>query len=188
MSLRLFLAIPVPAAIIDRLSALEADVPGASWRQPEHFHLTLSFIGDVDEATARDIDLELGRIVAAPFEISLAGTGSFGGREPTALWAGVEAPSDLARLAAACESAIRRAGLPPESRPNEGRKYKPHVTVAYLNGTFDVEVAHFLQDTAAFRTEPFWVDHFCMYSSRATRSGSHYVEEAVYPLTGAPGP
>ena len=179
MSLRLFLAIPLPEGIAERLLALEADVPGASWRTAEHFHLTLRFIGEVDEPTARDIDLELGRIVAAPFEISLSGAGSFGGREPTALWAGVDAPPDLQRLAASCETAIRNAGLPPEHR-----KYKPHVTLAYLHDTFDTEVAHFLQDTAGFRTEPFWVDHFCMYSSHATRAGSHYREEAVYPLIG----
>lgn len=179
MSLRLFLAIPIPASVAERLSALEAEVPGASWRTAEQYHLTLRFIGEVDEPTAKDIDVELGRIVAAPFEISLSGVGSFGGKEPSALWAGVDAPADLVRLAANCESAVRNAALPPESR-----KYKPHVTVAYLHGTLDHEVAHFLSDTAGFRTEPFWVDHFCMYSSRATRSGSHYVEEAVYPLTG----
>lgn len=179
MSLRLFIAIPIPAPVADRLLSLEADIPGASWRSAEQFHLTLRFIGEVDESTARDVDLELGRIAAAPFEIALSGAGSFGGREPSALWAGVEAPPDLLRLAASCETAIRNAGLPPESR-----KYKPHVTIAYLHDTFDTEVAHFLQDAAGFRTEPFWVDHFCMYSSHATRTGSHYREEAVYPLTG----
>ena len=184
MSLRLFIAIPIPEPIADRLLSLETDIPGASWRTAEQYHLTLRFIGDVVEPTARDIDLELGRILAKPFEISLAGAGSFGGREPTALWAGVDAPPDLPRLAASCETAIRNAGLPPEPRPKESRKFKPHVTIAYLHDTFDTEVAHFLQDTAGFRTEPFWVDHFCMYSSHATRAGSHYREEAVYPLTG----
>ncbi len=184
MSLRLFLAIPVPPAITVRLSALETNVPGASWRRSEHYHLTLCFIGEVNEETARDIDLEVGRIVAAPFEISLSGAGSFGGRAPTALWAGVEGPPDLSRLASSCESAVRNAGLSPLSSPNTGRKYKPHVTLAYLGGTLDYEVAKYLQDTADFRTEPFWVDHFCMYSSRSTKAGSHYVEEAVYPLTG----
>ncbi len=179
MSLRLFLAIPVPPDIAVRLTALETDVPGASWRQAEHFHLTLRFIGEVDEAMARDIDLEVGRIIAAPFEISLSGTGSFGGKEPNALWAGVDAPPDLARLASSCESALRHAGLAPERRT-----YKPHVTLAYLHGTLDDEVAPYLQDTADFRTETFWVDHFCMYSSRATKAASHYVEEAVYPLIG----
>lgn len=179
MSLRLFVAIPIPEDIAERLLTLEADVPGASWRLAEHYHLTLRFLGEIDEAQARDVDDELGRIVAAPFELALAGAGSFGGKEPSALWAGVDAPPDLARLAASCESAVRRAGLAPEPR-----KYKPHVTLAYCHGTLDIDVANFLQDAAAFRTDPFWVDHFCMYSSRATRAGSHYVEEAVYPLTG----
>ena len=179
MSLRLFLAIPIPEDVADRLLTLESEVPGAAWRSAEQYHLTLRFIGEVDEPTARDIDIEVGRIVAAPFNIALQGAGSFGGREPTALWAGVDAPPDLARLAASCEAAVRNAGLPPEPR-----KYKPHVTLAYLRGTLDHEVAHFLADAAEFRTAPFTVDHFCMYSSRATRSGSHYVEEAVYPLTG----
>ncbi len=180
MSLRLFIAIPIPEAVAERLMLLEADLPGASWRLPEHFHLTLRFLGELDEAVARDVDDELGRIVAAPFEIALAGAGSFGGREPSALWAGVDAPVDLARLQASCESAVRRAGLAPEPR-----KFKPHVTLAYLHGTMDDELAPFLQETAEFRTEKFWVDHFCMYSSRATKAGSRYVEEAVYPLTGA---
>lgn len=180
MSLRLFIAIPIPEQITERLLTLETDVPGASWRLPEHFHITLCFIGEVDEARARDVDGELGRIVAAPFEIALAGAGSFGGREPSALWAGVDAPPDLARLASACENGIRAAGMPPE-----GRKFKPHVTLAYCHGTLDMDVAQFLRDASEFRTEKFWVDHFCMYSSRATRAGSRYVEEAVYPLTGA---
>jgi len=179
MSLRLFIALPIPAHIAGRLEALETDVPGASWRTAEQYHLTLRFIGEVDEAVARDIDTELGRIAAAPFEIALMGVGSFGGRTPTALWAGVSDSAPLIRLAGACESAIRRAGLAAESR-----RYRPHVTIAYLHGTRDAEVAHFLADAAEFRTEPFEADHFCMYSSRPTRDGSRYVEEAVYPLTG----
>lgn len=179
MSLRLFVAIPIPEDIAERLLMLKADVPGASWRLAEHFHLTLRFLGEIDEAYARDVDHELGRIVAAPFEIALAGAGSFGGKEPSALWAGVDAPPDLARLQANCESAVRSAGLAPEPR-----KFKPHVTLAYCHGTLDVDVANFLQDAAPFRTDTFWVDHFCMYSSRATKAGSRYVEEAVYPLTG----
>lgn len=183
MSLRLFAAIPLPEDIADRLLDLETDVRGASWRSAEQLHLTLRFFGEIDEAMARDLDHELGLIVAAPFEIWLAGAGSFGGREPSVLWAGVEAPPALTRLAAACESAARRAGLAPEPR-----KFKPHVTLAYCRGTTDEDAARFQQDAGAFRTDLFWVDHFCMYSSHQTRGGNQYVEQAVYPLTGAPGP
>lgn len=179
MSLRLFAAIPIPETIADRLTALESEVPGAFWRTPDQYHLTLRFFGEIDEATARDLDGELGLIVAAPFEIRLSGAGSFGGREPTALWAGVEAPPDLPRLAAQCEKAARRAGLEPEAR-----KYRPHVTLAYCRGTSDHDAALFHQDVGDFRTERFWVDHFVMYSSWSTKAGSSYREEAVYPLTG----
>jgi len=183
MSLRLFAALPVPEEIADRLAALEVDVPGASWRDTEQYHLTLRFFGEIDEALARDLDHELGLIAEPPFEMRLAGAGSFGGREPTALWAGVEAPPALARLAAACERAAQRAGLPPEPR-----RFKPHVTLAYCHGTSDRDAADFQQFAAGFRTDPFWVDHFILYSSRATRSGSRYVDEAVYPLVGRATP
>jgi 2'-5' RNA ligase len=181
MSLRLFAAIPIPEGVADRLLSLQADVPGASWRDAEQFHLTLRFFDEIDEALARDLDSELGQIIEAPFEIVLKGAGSFGGREPSALWAGVEAPPVLARLAAGCESAARRAGLAPEPR-----KFKPHVTLAYCHGTTDQDAADFQSFAAGFRTDPFWVTHFCMYSSRPTKSGSRYVEEAVYPLVGKP--
>lgn len=183
MSLRLFAAIPLPDEIALRLTPLQRDLAGASWRPPETFHLTLRFFGEIDEAKARDLDDELGRIVAAPFEMRLVGAGSFGGREPAAVWVGAEATPVLARIAAGCEKAARRVGLPPEPRG-----FRPHVTLAYLHGTADTEVAAYQQRIGAFATDLFWVDHFAMYSSRATRHGSRYVEEAVYPLTGtAPG-
>lgn len=179
MSLRLFAAIPVPDAIADRLVPLQRDLQGASWRPRENFHITLRFFGEIDEARARDLDDELGRILEAPFEMRLAGIGSFGGRDPSALWAGVEAPPVLARLSAACEKAARRAGLAPEKRT-----FTPHVTLAYLHGTTDHEVAIAHERIGAFRTELFWVDHFAMFSSWTTKTASRYVEEAVYPLTG----
>jgi len=179
MSLRLFAALPIPEETADRLASLEYEVPGAYWRTPEQYHLTLRFFGEIDEALARDLDAELGLIIQAPFEMRLAGVGSFGGREPTALWAGVEAPPDLARLAAQCEKAARRTCLPPETR-----KYRPHVTLAYCRGTSDHDAARFQQDAGDFRTNSFWVDHFVMYSSWSTKAGSSYREEAVYPLAG----
>ncbi len=181
MSLRLFAAAPLPEEIADRLLALQAEVPGASWREAEQFHLTLRFFGEIDEALARDLDQELAAIVESPFEIRLAGAGSFGGRNPTALWAGVEAPPALARLSAGCERAARRVGLEPE-----GRKFRPHVTLAYCYGTSDRDAADFQEFAGGFRTDPFWIDRFFLYSSRRSKQGSRYEIEAEYPLLGLP--
>ncbi|MEZ5938732.1 MAG: RNA 2',3'-cyclic phosphodiesterase [Hyphomonadaceae bacterium] len=181
MPLRLFAAVPLPQEIRARLATLQHDVPGARWRPQENMHLTLRFFGEIDEPLARELDYELGDIVAAPFELSLKGIGSFGRSEPSVLWAGVEAPEALKRLAAACERAARAAGLQPEARI-----FRPHVTLAHGRAMTDVDAAAYCERNGGFRTEPFWADHFALYSSWVSKGSRRYVEEAVYPLEGAP--
>ena len=90
---RLFSAIEIPRNIAERLTLLRAGLTGARWIDPENYHLTLRFIGDVDGHTARDFTAALGEIVAAPFELELNGLGSFGGGRPRAIFADV-APSE----------------------------------------------------------------------------------------------
>ncbi len=179
MTVRLFAALPIPDEIAARLTPLQHDVHGARWRPREVLHITLRFFGDIREDVARDLDHELAQIAGAPFEISLKGVGSFGGREPEALWAGVTPSEPLNRLAAACERAARRSGLALESR-----KFTPHVTLAYCKGTSDQEAALFLSRHGEFVTAPFWVESFGLYSSWQTKATNSYVEEAVYPLRG----
>lgn len=181
MTLRLFAALSLPDEIVARLITLQRDIPGAAWRPPGSLHLTLRFFGEIDEGKARDLDHELGLIEAAPFEMRLKGAGSFGKREPTALWIGVDAPPDLARLAKGCERAARRVALPPEAR-----EFTPHVTLAYSKGLTDMDAALFLERYAEFLSEPFWVQAFAMYSSWQGKGPNTYVEEAVYPLAGSP--
>ena len=90
---RLFSAIEIPVRVAERLTLLRAGLSGARWIDPENYHLTLRFIGDVDGATARDFTLALSGIAAAPFELRLNGLGSFGGGKPRAIFAGI-APSE----------------------------------------------------------------------------------------------
>ncbi len=60
-------------------------LPGARWVDPGNYHITLRFVGEVDEGTASDIDAALARIRAPRFAVTLAAVGSFSGRE---LWSG----------------------------------------------------------------------------------------------------
>ena len=178
MSLRLFAALPIPDEIATQLLPLQKGVPGASWRPRENFHLTLRYFGDTAERVAEDLDIELAAIRTKPFEIALRGAGSFGGLDPHALWMGVEAHPSLFNLAKACERAARRTGLKPE-----GRRFMPHVTMAYLkNCDFD-QVKAFERRGALFQTPGFTVDRFHLYSSRERKSGPNiYPAEAEYPL------
>ena len=72
---------------------------------------------------------------------------------------------------------MRRLGAPPEPR-----KYTPHVTLARLRDTSSFEVADYLSARAAFRSPPFSVSRFVLFSSRASVGGGPYVIEAAYPL------
>ena len=171
---RLFSAIEIPKSVAERLTLLRAGLTGARWIDPENYHLTLRFIGDVDGATARDFTAALGEIVAVPFELEVSGLGSFGGGKPRAIFAGISPSQGLEALQRANERAAREAGLPPE-----GRNYKPHVTLARLKGARAEAVAAYLQRQGDIGPAPFSVSRFVLYSSRNSVGGGPYVVEAA---------
>ena len=175
--MRLFVALALPERIVESLLRLESGVPGARWSTREQLHLTLRFIGEVDERDASSIDETLAGISAPRFSLELKGVGSFGGRNPRALWAGVAPNEALIRLQRKIESAIQRLGFPAEER-----KYTPHVTLARLRATPPGRVMDFLSDHGLYASAPFAVDRFVLFSSRLTANGSIYVAEREYEL------
>src|SRR4030088_2472263 len=177
--LRLFVGIEFPPELKLHLSMLETVIPGARWVDPGNFHLTLRFIGEVDEGVAADIDDALGRLRARRFTLQLAGTGVFGGERPRALWGGVERQPELVSLRDKIEQALIRIGLDPEPR-----KFAPHVTLARLRDPALDMLAEFLAANAQFRAPPLPVEHFSLIASFLTKAGSIYEDQADYPLCG----
>ncbi len=175
--LRLFVGIELPPKLRLRLSLLCTGVPGARWVDPGNLHLTLRFIGEIDEGTASDVDLALARIRAPRFSVTLAGTGCFGGDKPRLLWVGVEANAALVQLRDRVEVALRRAGLAADAR-----RYSPHVTLARLKQVAMFDVQDFVRANALFRAEPFAVDRFTLIASYPTKSGAIYEDQAEYAL------
>jgi len=176
--IRLFAAVAVPPELAEGLQARQSGIAGANWRPAEAFHITLRFFGEVREDVADDLHLELERLFAAPMTLELEGVGSFGeGPELHAVWAGVKESEALRRLAKACETAARRAGLAPESRA-----YRPHVTLAYLKRPDPAEVVAWLSANALLKSPAFEVRNFGLYSSRLLSGGSRYQLEQIYKL------
>jgi RNA 2',3'-cyclic 3'-phosphodiesterase len=175
--IRLFTAIEIPEAVRTRLTFLRGGVPGARRSPAENLHLTLRFIGEVDEAQANDIDDVLAAIRSPAFELTLRGAGEFGGRDPHALWIGVAPNEALMRLAAKVESTLQRMGLSAETR-----KYAPHVTLARLRDAPIAKVREFLSAHATFDSGPFGVRRFALYSSFPSSNGSLYRVERAYAL------
>lgn len=176
--IRLFVAIDLPQSIRERLVALQGGVPGARWSTSEQMHLTLRFIGDVNENVGHDIDDALASIRAPSFNLELSGVGEFGGKNPRALWAGVKNNDALLHLQRKTETALQRIGLEPEQR-----KYSAHITLARLKSPPRDKVVQFLTEGALFAAGPFPVNSFVLFSSHLTPGGSIYNPERVYRLT-----
>jgi 2'-5' RNA ligase len=175
--LRLFVGIEFPPELKLRLSLLQSGIAAARWIDPGNFHLTLRFIGEVDEGTAADVDEALLRLKSRPFSVQLAAVGIFGGYKLRTLWVGVEREPALVTLQAKIEQALIRAGLPPEPR-----KFSPHVTLARLRDPRRGELQEYLAAHAQFRAEPLRVDRFSLIASYPTKAGSVYEDQADYPL------
>ena len=124
---RLFTGLEIPAEVGQSLAMLRGGLPGARWIDPENYHLTLRFIGDVDDVVAHEIASLLGKVRRGAFDLRLDGLSSFGGRKPRAVVASVSPQLPVIELQAEHERLLQRAGLEPE-----GRKYIPHVTMARL--------------------------------------------------------
>jgi len=174
---RLFTGLEVPAEVASSLSMFRGGLPGARWIDPENYHITLRFIGDIDAATAHDIYDSLGEVNRRPFMVSLDTISTFGGGKPRAVFARAVPSPDLADLQADHERRVRRAGIPPESR-----KFTPHVTLARLRDASPIDVADYLSTRGMFRSIHFVARRFVLFSARDSIGGGPYIVEAAYPL------
>jgi 2'-5' RNA ligase len=174
---RIFTGLEIPAEISQSLAMLRGGLPGARWIDPENYHVTLRFIGDVDDATALEVASLLGRVRRTAFELQFDALSSFGGRRPRAVIAALAPTPALMELQSEHERLMQRVGLEPE-----GRKYTPHVTLARLRDSSSRQVAEYLATRALVRAPPFHVSRFVLFSARASVGGGPYVVEAAYPL------
>jgi RNA 2',3'-cyclic 3'-phosphodiesterase len=174
---RLFTGLELPEAVVGQLALMRGGVVGARWLEPEDYHITLRFVGDVGARTAHDIAETLGDIRRPKVFVRFEGLSWFGGDKPRAIVARVKADPALMDLQAEQERRLRRIGVEPETR-----KYTPHVTLARLRGFAQAAVADYLAARGALVAEAFAAERFVLYSARDGTGGGPYVVEAAYPL------
>ena len=175
---RLFAGLEIPSDICHTLSSLRGGLPGARWVDPDNYHVTLRFIGDIDGTSAGEIASMLARVDRKPFEVTVQGLSSFGGRKPRAVVASIVPTRPLIELQAELERLMQRIGLDPE-----GRKFTPHVTLARLHDASSRDVADYLSVRGYFPTKVFTADRFVLFSARASTGGGPYVVEDSYTLS-----
>jgi RNA 2',3'-cyclic 3'-phosphodiesterase len=126
--MRLFLAINLPQELKSEVGQLikELNDPGLKKVSPENLHITMKFLGEVDEKQADKIKQNLGEIKTQPFKISLAGIGFFPGENyPKVVWIGLdEGRQELISLQREIDSRMSDLGFKKE------KIYEPHLTIA----------------------------------------------------------
>jgi RNA 2',3'-cyclic 3'-phosphodiesterase len=187
--MRLFIAADVPDAIREALAALQQRLSAAlgrsgslRWVKPEHAHLTLVFIGNVDDSRAPAvIDAVAVDIDAPPFDAVFEGVGVFPPRgAPRVLWVGVgNGARELVELQRILASRVTALGL-----PLEDRAFHPHLTLARWRESRSSD-----RDRAIAAAPPgviarARIDGATLYQSRLSPAGPTYTALARANLTG----
>src|SRR5271170_2222695 len=155
---RLFTGLEIPPDVASDLAMLRGGIAGARWIDVENYHITLRFIGDIDDRTANEAAAILDEIQRPAFTVTFDGLSWFGADRPRAIVAKVRPTAPLVELQADHERRLRRVGLEPASR-----KYTPHVTLARLREASIHAVADYLSLRGAFSSRKFEARRFVLF-------------------------
>lgn len=180
--MRLFVAVDVPAGVKDAIEALVVDalrdaVPGARWTRPEGRHLTLKFLGNVDDERVARISAALRRGVPghASFEARFEEIGAFPSlRRPRVLWVGIgEGADEMGTVASSVERELEPVGFEAEGRP-----FAAHLTLARFPRPRVIEEL----PTVEVPGERFTVSEVVLYRSQLHPKGARYTALERFPL------
>lgn len=165
---RLFVALDPSDAVRDALVGVRTEMAGARWLEAAQLHLTLAFLGDVDDALAEAVERALAGVEAEPVPLALTALGAFPNRRsPRVLVAGVTASPALLDLQRRVVDALLRAGVTLASRP-----FRPHLTLARLKHSDPRAVGDFL--ARPLPAQAFEAEAFHLYRSELTPRGARY--------------
>ncbi len=193
--MRLFVAVAVPMRAADELddavAPLRQSWPGLRWTGRDAWHLTLAFLGEVAEPVCARLEPRLERAAARHprLSLSLGEAGAFpSAARARVLWTGVQGePQALAALAQSVAAGARRAGAPPAE---EGRRFRPHLTLARCREP--VDVGPLVDRLSGFTGTTWTAGEIYLIRSHLPGGRPHdrprYETLGCWPMAGSPGP
>ena len=189
MSIRVFLAIELDPLIqdaFDRFQDQAGSILPVKWVSPQSIHLTIKFIGDIDQQQVPIIQEELQEIAQTtqPFRLTIKGLGGFPSlHRPRIFWAGVSGEVDHLEVFVACvETAMNTLGYIQEERP-----YHPHLTLSRIKSN-SREIGRMLETSDLLKQEwvfgELLVDRLCLFQSQLTPNGARYSKLWDLPFQG----
>lgn len=182
--MRLFVALDIPEEIRGALAKLILQFSKicrrARWARAENLHITLKFIGEVDETALAPIRASLAGIkLADEIEIIFRNFGFFPNeRHPRVFWAGMDAGPALPELARQIDAKLQSLAV-----PHEEKEFRPHLTLARFNSNEGlpklVDMIKGLPTQEFGRTD---AREFHLYRSILKRGGAEYSRLATFSL------
>jgi len=176
---RVFCAVELPPEARARAAAHAADLRArfkevrASWPRAEGLHLTLKFLGEIEEARVALLTAAAARAaeMCEPFGLTIEGAGAFPQRgAPRVLWLGVtDAAGGLVRLHGRLEAECAGSGFKREERP-----FHPHLTLARLRAPQGARALAQFHQEAGFEAIDFPVTELVVMRSELGPGGSRY--------------
>ena len=168
--MRLFIAFEIPEGISELLSALQEKIRfDGKATKPKSFHLTLKFLGEVDEEKLSTIIEELSKIKFNSFEASLSDIGAFPDKNrPRVLWIGLEPKGTIDNLQKQVDSASQKLGFEPDKR------FHPHLTLARIKFVNSRKELKNMIDKLKPPEGSFTLDSFKLIKSTLTPEGPVY--------------
>lgn len=187
--LKLFTGVNLGSALRANAAALQQQLAtcGANvkWVEKENLHITINFLGEVEDRELHGICRVLTSVgkAEAPFRLGLAGVGAFPTiRRPKVIWAGIADGADsLARIHAASEPRLLEMGV----YRREERAYTPHLTLGRTKDEVDGQlIASELSKYADWHGGDCYVEELLLFTSELRREGPVYSVAARSPLSG----
>jgi 2'-5' RNA ligase len=184
---RTFLALDIGDAVrgnaVAMQSTLAATGAAVKWAHADTLHLTLLYLGDLEDRDLANVCRKAKSVAAQceEFRMAFGGLGAFpNSRRPKIVWAGlIDGIDEVTALAAALAAALEEAGLyRPEDRP-----YRPHLTLGRVNDDDSSQLlAAELPKHAAWKCGAVAVSEVHVMASDLKRSGPEYSVIARLPL------
>jgi 2'-5' RNA ligase len=184
---RLFTALNIPPLVPLRrvASALRQIDPRLRVESPERWHITLNFLGEVDEERIPHLIRQLSEVtqVAERLTFVLQGLGVFPDlQRPRVFWAGTGAAESLRALQQRLQQAVQSTGLP----ASEG--FAPHLTLARVRARPVAGIDESLEEYAKTFFGNVQVHEVFLYQSNLHQPGRPYQVRAQFPLGNATNP
>ncbi len=179
--MRIFVAALLPEEIKTRIdgyiTAIKPLCEGVKWEKREKLHITLKFLGEVEESMGERVSAAVGGLAGgySPFEMEVVHFGGFPNMgNPRVLIVGLSENEGLRELQQKVEDELEILGF-----ERERRRFTPHVTIGRVKSRLKIRESLPLPEKF-----PFVINEIGVINSKLGREGSVYTPLNIFRLGG----